>query len=78
MRWMDRHGVFSQVLYPNIICFHPRAFIRMEPELGFDCIRAYNDFQSEFAAVAAIKDVQVVAVHLVTSLCHLDEKVVGF
>src|SRR5262249_10292444 len=35
LRWMDRHGVFSQVLYPNIIGFHPRAFTRMEPELGF-------------------------------------------
>jgi predicted TIM-barrel fold metal-dependent hydrolase len=52
LEWMQRHGVFSQVLYPNVISFHPRAFIRMERDLGFDCIRAYNDFQSEFTSAS--------------------------
>ena len=52
LEWMDRNGVYSQVLYPNVIAFFPRSFIALDPALGIACVRAYNDFQTEFASVA--------------------------
>jgi predicted TIM-barrel fold metal-dependent hydrolase len=51
LAWMDAHGIFSQVLYPNILGFFPRAFMQADAGFGVDCVRAYNDFQTEFAAV---------------------------
>jgi predicted TIM-barrel fold metal-dependent hydrolase len=44
--------VYSQVLYPNVIAFYPRAFMRAEGDFGVECIRAYNDFQTDFCSVA--------------------------
>jgi predicted TIM-barrel fold metal-dependent hydrolase len=51
LAWMDRNGVFSQVLYPNVIAFYPSVFMAMDPKLSVECVRAYNDFQTEFASV---------------------------
>jgi predicted TIM-barrel fold metal-dependent hydrolase len=50
LAWMDAQGVSSQVLFPNILGFDMAAFISMEPELSLECIRAYNDFQTEFCS----------------------------
>ena len=50
LAWMDLHGVFTQVLYPNILGFFPRAFVRADRAFGVDCVRAYNDFQTDFAS----------------------------
>jgi hypothetical protein len=45
--------VAAQVLYPNIIGFDAHAFLdQLGPELATECVRAYNDFLAEFAAVA--------------------------
>ena len=46
---MDREGIRAQVLYPNVGGFGSGAFLRLEqPELMLDCVRAYNDFLSEW------------------------------
>jgi uncharacterized protein len=50
LEWMDRNGVHAQVLYPNILGFIPPAFMRLDPKLRLECVRAYNDFQTEFAS----------------------------
>lgn len=47
---MDEWGITAQVLYPNIIGFWTEAFSRLEPEMGFECVRAYNDFLIDFAS----------------------------
>jgi predicted TIM-barrel fold metal-dependent hydrolase len=50
---MDREGIYAQVLYPNVGGFGSQNFLRMnEPELMLACVRAYNDFLSEWASVA--------------------------
>jgi predicted TIM-barrel fold metal-dependent hydrolase len=50
LRWMDEQGVYSQILYPNLLAFYPNTFLTLDPELRLDCVRAYNDFQSEFCS----------------------------
>lgn len=52
LAWMDEHGVYSQVLYPNLLGFFPRAFMSGDPKWSLECVRAYNDFQTEFCSVA--------------------------
>lgn len=53
LEWMDLHGIYSQVLYPNLVGFFVKAFVQnLEPELRNECMRAYNDFQTEFCSVA--------------------------
>jgi len=52
LAWMDKHGLFSQVLYPNLVGFCPRLFMDADHDFGIECLRVYNDFQSEFASVA--------------------------
>ena len=47
---MDAYGIYAQVLYPNIIGFYAPLFMRMDPEIGLACVRAYNDFITEFAS----------------------------
>ena len=50
LEWMDRHGIWAQVLYPNLLGFHAWAFLLLDEKLRLDCVRAFNDFQSEFCA----------------------------
>jgi predicted TIM-barrel fold metal-dependent hydrolase len=50
LEWMNRHGIYAQVIYPNILGFIPPALMRMENELRLECVRAYNDFQTEFCS----------------------------
>lgn len=52
-KWMDRHGVSAQVLYPNLVAFEGHAIMALqEPELKYAIIRAYNDYVSDFASRA--------------------------
>ncbi len=48
---MDEYGIYAQVLYPNVIGFYAPLFMRMDPEIALACVRAYNDFLTEFASV---------------------------
>ncbi len=51
---MDEYGVYAQVLYPNVGGFGATGFLKLEdPELMLACVRAYNDFQTDFCSVDA-------------------------
>jgi len=50
--WMDRNGIYAQILYPNVIAFNAAAFMRLEPELGLASVRAWNDYITEWANYA--------------------------
>src|SRR5262249_50109990 len=50
LKRLDELGIDAQTLYPNIVAFATGVFMGMEPEVGFACIRAYNDFLTEFAS----------------------------
>jgi uncharacterized protein len=48
---MDEYGIYAQTLYPNILAFFLPVFLRSrEPQFILDCIRVYNDYQSEFCS----------------------------
>jgi predicted TIM-barrel fold metal-dependent hydrolase len=50
---MDEYGVYQQLLFPNLVGFQIFAFAELgDPDLRLECIRAYNDFQTDFASVA--------------------------
>jgi predicted TIM-barrel fold metal-dependent hydrolase len=50
---MDREAIYAQVLYPNLGGFGSQGFLRLkEPELMLACVRAYNDFLTEWTAPA--------------------------
>jgi predicted TIM-barrel fold metal-dependent hydrolase len=51
LKRLDEYGVHAQVLYPNLIAFFSSTFMKLEPRLGFECVRAYNDFLVDFASV---------------------------
>src|SRR5262245_20019496 len=48
---MDEYGIYARVMYPNVIGFQAFAFMDMgDPELSVACVRAYNDYQTEWAS----------------------------
>jgi uncharacterized protein len=47
---LDEYGIYAQVLYPNLLGFSVRSFMKLGPKLATDCVAAYNDFLTEFAA----------------------------
>jgi predicted TIM-barrel fold metal-dependent hydrolase len=50
---MDRYGVRAQVLYPNVALFDAKRIVHMaERELQLACVRAYNDFQTDWSSAA--------------------------
>jgi len=51
LQHMDTEGIHAQVLYPNVGGFGSGGFLKLkEPELMLDCVRAYNDFLSEWVS----------------------------
>jgi len=51
LEYLDEVGVYYQLLYPNILGFHSHIFLNeLEPELATDCVRAYNDWLTEFCS----------------------------
>lgn len=51
LKWMDRHGVYAQILFPNILGFDMAAFMKMQPEMSLLSIQVFNDFMTEFCSV---------------------------
>jgi predicted TIM-barrel fold metal-dependent hydrolase len=48
---LDEYGVYAQVLFPNVLAFFAWAFQGMQDqEIAIACVRAYNDFLTEFAS----------------------------
>lgn len=51
LAYMDEHGIYYQLLYCNILGFHSHVFLKeMDPALATECVRAYNDWLTEFAS----------------------------
>ena len=51
---MDEVGVYYQLLYPNILGFHSHVFLNeMDHALATECVRAYNDWLTEFCSADA-------------------------
>ena len=48
---MDREGIYSQILYPNILGFIHSEILKLDPVLLLELVRAYNDYQTEFCSV---------------------------
>jgi predicted TIM-barrel fold metal-dependent hydrolase len=50
---MDAYGIHAQVLYPNVSMFQANSLQQtVDPELRLLLVKAYNDYQTDFAAVA--------------------------
>ena len=48
---MDREGIYAQILYPNLGGFGSGKFLSLgEPELMLECVRAYNDWLTEWSS----------------------------
>jgi predicted TIM-barrel fold metal-dependent hydrolase len=48
---MDRESIWAQVLYPNVGGFGAGLWLSMEEQaLALACVRAYNDFQTDFCS----------------------------
>ena len=48
---MDDEGIYAQILYPNVGGFGSGRFLSLkEPELMLACVRAYNDFLTEWTS----------------------------
>jgi uncharacterized protein len=51
LTYMDEVGVYYQLMYCNILGFHSHVFLNeMEPALATECVRAYNDWLTEFCS----------------------------
>jgi predicted TIM-barrel fold metal-dependent hydrolase len=49
---MDEYGLQAQLLYPNVLGTFSGLFLGLEdPQLSLECVRAYNDFLSDFCSV---------------------------
>jgi uncharacterized protein len=48
---LDSEGIWAQLLYPNVGGFGGQNFLRLgDHELMYECVRAYNDWQLEWAS----------------------------
>lgn len=52
LRWMDRHGVYAQVLFPNMLGFYANRLMRIDADLRLEVYKTYNDYQAEFVSYA--------------------------
>jgi predicted TIM-barrel fold metal-dependent hydrolase len=49
---LDQFGIRAQVLYPNLLAFNTLDFLASGLEFATQCVRAYNDFQTEWCSEA--------------------------
>ena len=51
LKYMDEMGIWAMVMYPNVGGFGNQQFLKLkDPELMLTCVRAYNDWQTEWAS----------------------------
>ncbi len=51
LKYMDQTGIWAMVMYPNVGGFGNQEFLKLkDPELKLTCVKAYNDWQTEWAA----------------------------
>jgi uncharacterized protein len=62
LRIMDKYGVWAQVLYPNVAGFGAGKMLTIrDPDLMLECVRAYNDFLSDYSSVDHQRFVPIMA-----------------
>jgi uncharacterized protein len=62
LRFLDAEGIDAQVLYPNVGGFGNGYFLRLgDRDLVAACVRAYNDFLTDWTSVAPDRLVAVTA-----------------
>ncbi len=62
LEYMDKEGIYAQVLYPNVGGFGSGRFLDLkEPELMLECVRAYNDFLIEWCSADPERLIPVMA-----------------
>ena len=53
LKIMDEYGIHAQILYPNVAGFGAGKYLALEnQELMLACVRAYNDWLTEWASAA--------------------------
>jgi predicted TIM-barrel fold metal-dependent hydrolase len=62
LKRMDEHGIYAQVLYPNLIGFETSQFMKLGLDAALACVEAYNDFQTEFANTDAKRFIPITMV----------------
>ena len=51
LAYLDEVGIWAQVMYPNVGGFGNQAFLKMDdPQLQVECVRAYNDWMSDWCS----------------------------
>jgi hypothetical protein len=51
LEFLDEVGIWAQLLYPNVGGFGGQRFLLLKDrELMYQCVRAYNDWQYEWAS----------------------------
>ncbi|HKA54114.1 MAG TPA: amidohydrolase family protein [Candidatus Binatia bacterium] len=54
LQYMDQMGIWAMVMYPNVGGFGNQQFLKLrDPELMLACVRAYNDWQTDWASADA-------------------------
>ncbi|MEE9277873.1 MAG: amidohydrolase family protein, partial [Dehalococcoidia bacterium] len=62
LRRMDEYGIHAQVIYPNVGGFGSGNFLALkEPDLMYECVRAYNDFLAEWCSAATERLLPIMA-----------------
>jgi predicted TIM-barrel fold metal-dependent hydrolase len=54
IKYLDRFGIFAQILYSNVALFNPGTFLNI-PDGGpliLECVKVYNDYQTEWCGAA--------------------------
>jgi predicted TIM-barrel fold metal-dependent hydrolase len=62
LRIMDKYGIWAQVLYPNVAGFGAGKMLTIgDTGLMLECVRAYNDFLSDYASIDPQRFVPIMA-----------------
>ena len=59
---MDEHGIWAQVLYPNVAGFGAGKLLTIgDAELMLACVQAYNDFLADYASIDPQRFIPIMA-----------------
>jgi predicted TIM-barrel fold metal-dependent hydrolase len=63
LKRMDEYGIHAQVIYPNLMGINMWDFMSHDDQdFALACVRAYNDFLSEFASIAPNRFIPITVV----------------
>ncbi|MFP6624233.1 MAG: amidohydrolase family protein, partial [Myxococcota bacterium] len=63
LEYMDSIGLWAQVQYPNVGGFGNQGFLKLgDPELMLACVRAYNDFLTEWTGTDSRRLIPITAI----------------